>query len=220
MALRTSIQNLIDEDVYGDIRLHDAKFLEGNNVITVDYLRDKFNEYTEDLDDNVFQIIRDDTAIRELFINYLIDAITSNSDVRTAYKNFLETLLQSEENILSILKQNHLSLVNTDTDVRQAMKDFLLELFERDTQIKSVDKSNLLTLINNDADIQLAIKRAMLRWIIFNDTEDESEYYDAAAPYEYLKSPYFVALIMDDDSGEDSTLYGMLSSRQILFGTT
>ena len=133
---KKSIQNLIDTEIYGDILLHGAKFLEDDNAITVDYLRSKFVEYTNDLDEQILRIIRDNSIIKSYFVECMLDAITSNTDIRTAHKNFIKSLLTTNEDILSVLKYSHIHLIDSDEDVQQSIKSFLLDMLQTDSQIQ------------------------------------------------------------------------------------
>ena len=108
-----SIQTLIDEDVYGDILLHGAKFLEGDNVITVNYLKNAFLEFTDELDDSIqerlLRILQNDPDILTFFTNYIILSISTNQDVRTAFKAFFIYLMTYDNDILELSKNMMLS---------------------------------------------------------------------------------------------------------------
>lgn len=121
-----SIQTLIDEDVYGDILLHGAKFLEGDNVITVNYLKNAFLEFTDELDDSIqerlLRILQNDPDILTFFTNYIILSISTNQDVRTAFKAFFIYLMTYDNDILELSKNMMLSFLNTDDNIRNSIK--------------------------------------------------------------------------------------------------
>ena len=121
-----SIQNLIDEDVYGDILLHGAKFLEGDNVITVNYLKNAFLEFTDELDDSIqerlLRILQNDPDVLTFFTNYMILSISTNQDVRTAFKAFFIYLMTYDNDILELSKNMMLSFLNTDDNIRNSIK--------------------------------------------------------------------------------------------------
>ena len=126
MARKSSIQNLIDEDVYGDILLHGAKFLEGNNVITVNYLKNAFLEFTDELDDSIqerlLRILQEDPDVLSFFTNYMILSISTNQDVRTAFKAFFIYLMTYDNDILELSKNMLISFLDSDNDVRKSVK--------------------------------------------------------------------------------------------------
>lgn len=121
-----SIQTLIDEDVYGDILLHGAKFLEGDNVITVNYLKNAFLEFTDELDDSIqerlLRILQQDPEVLNFFTNYMILSISTNQDVRAAFKAFFIYLMTYDNKILQLSKNTLVSFLNTDNDVRKSIK--------------------------------------------------------------------------------------------------
>ena len=123
---RKSIQNLIDEDVYGDILLHGAKFLEGDNVITVNYLKNAFLEFTDELDDSIqerlLRILQEDPDVLSFFTNYMILSISTNQDVRTAFKAFFIYLMTYDNDILELSKNMLISFLDSDNDVRKSVK--------------------------------------------------------------------------------------------------
>ena len=126
MARKSSIQNLIDEDVYGDILLHGAKFLEGDNVITVNYLKNAFLEFTDELDDSIqerlLRILQEDPDVLSFFTNYMILSISTNQDVRTAFKAFFIYLMTYDNDILELSKNMLISFLDSDNDVRKSIK--------------------------------------------------------------------------------------------------
>ena len=123
---KKSIQNLIDEDVYGDILLHGAKFLEGDNVITVNYLKNAFLEFTDELDDSIqerlLRILQEDPDVLSFFTNYIILSISTNQDVRTAFKAFFIYLMTYDNDILELSKNMLISFLDSDNNVRKSVK--------------------------------------------------------------------------------------------------
>lgn len=108
MARRSeSIKNLIDVEVFGDILLHDPKFLDDDNVITKAFLNTSLAEFTNDLEerlpDELRHMIGNDEQTIELIRRALLVFVTTNPELRESLKDYLIELISRD-----IDTQNHI----------------------------------------------------------------------------------------------------------------
>lgn len=110
MARRVnSIQNLIDTEVWGDILLHDPKFLEEDNVITKAFLNMEIDEFKEELLNalpiHLRSLIANDEEVRELLRQALLKFIKTDYEVRGSLKDYLIELIISDIDTQNHIKQ-------------------------------------------------------------------------------------------------------------------
>lgn len=109
MAKRAnSIQNLIDVEVWGDILLHDPKFLDDNNVITKAFLETEFDDFKEEIIDllpvDLKSLIFNDTEVLELLRRALLKFVTTNTEVRGTLKDYLIELIINDIQVQNSIK--------------------------------------------------------------------------------------------------------------------
>lgn len=110
MAKRSnSIQNLIDMEVWGDILLHDPKFLDDNNVITKAFLKMEFDDFKAQVIDyipvDLKSLIANDAEVIELLKRALIKFVTTDNEVRGTLKDYLIELIVNDIDVQNNIKQ-------------------------------------------------------------------------------------------------------------------
>lgn len=119
MATRANtLKTLIDQEVWGDITLHNAQFLDDNDVITKAFLNTTIDEFRNEL--------------KEAFPIEFREFLENDEEVINILKRALIRFINEDTEVQGSLKDYIVNLIKEDLDVQREIKNQTSWLIIRD----------------------------------------------------------------------------------------
>ena len=119
MATRmNTLKTLVDQEVWGDITIHNGKFLDDDNVITKSFLNTTIDEFRNELIDifpvNFRSFLENDDEVIDILRRALITFITTNVEVRGTAKDYIIQLISEDLDTQNNIKNQTSWLILND----------------------------------------------------------------------------------------------------------